>query len=172
MVTDKAATKENWYVLHTKPHKEYLVQELFQREGVATFLPEICVASPRRDRRATRPFFPHYLFAQFDPTHSVIARIRWTPGLRRIVSAGDRPVPVPHDIVNRIRRRLDIMGVIHPQDRFNSGDIVSITRGPFKDLDAVFDQRLSPDGRVRVFLELMGRLVATDLDVEDLRPRR
>jgi transcription antitermination factor NusG len=51
---------------------------------------------------------------------------------------------------------------------FKQGEIVRVARGPFEGLNAMFDRALSPEGRVRVLLELMGRLVAADLDVEDL----
>ena len=148
------------------------MRDLLRREGIEVYLPEVRVAVRRRDRRSSRPFFPHYLFANFDPQSGVIAKVRWTPGLRSIVSAGKQPMPVPSEVVNHIRNRLDRLGVVEPEDHFSTGDVVRIGRGPFKDLDAVFDQRLSPEGRVRVFLELMGRLVATDLDAEDLEPRR
>jgi hypothetical protein len=43
-----------------------------------------------------------------------------------------------------------------------------VLRGPFEGLDAVFDRRLSAQGRVRVVLEWMSRRVAAELDVEDL----
>jgi transcription antitermination factor NusG len=52
---------------------------------------------------------------------------------------------------------------------FRHGEIVHVTRGPFEGLNALFDRTLSPEGRVRVLLELMGRLVAADLDIGDLQ---
>ena len=101
----KGAADQRWFALYTKPHKEYVVRDLLQREGVEVYLPEVQVAVRRRGRRGSKPFFPHYLFAQFDPRDGVIARVRWTPGLRRIISAGERPVAVPPEIVNYIRSR-------------------------------------------------------------------
>jgi transcription antitermination factor NusG len=51
---------------------------------------------------------------------------------------------------------------------FRHGDHVRLTTGPFRDLDAVFDQRLSAKGRVRVLIEFLGRLTATEVDVDAL----
>jgi transcription elongation factor/antiterminator RfaH len=157
-----------WFALYTKPHKEYVVQGLLRSQDVETYLPEIAVAVRRRDRRDKRPFFPHYLFARLDPHGEQMPKVQWTPGLRRIVSAGGRPVPIPNEVVAHIRQRLETMVEEIALAPFEQGEIVRVTHGPFEGLDALFDRALSPDGRVRVLLELMGRLVAADLDLEDL----
>jgi transcriptional antiterminator RfaH len=159
---------ERWFALYTKPHKEYLVQGLLHNQQVETYLPESAVAMRRRDRRSTKPFFPHYLFARLDPHSDQMAKVRWTPGLRRIVSAGGQPVPIPNEVVAHIRHRLETMDEEMPVSPFEHGAIVHVTRGPFEGLNAMFDRALSPEGRVRVLLEIMGRLVAADLNVEDL----
>jgi transcriptional antiterminator RfaH len=144
------------------------VQGLLWDKRVEVYLPEVPVAVRRRDRREKKPFFPHYLFARLDLNDGRMAEVRWMPGVRRIVSAGGRPVPVPDEAVNYIRRRLATIVRIEPEGPFRKGDPVHIVRGPFEGLDAVFDRRLSPEGRVRVLLDLMGRQVATDLDLDDL----
>ena len=163
---------EHWFALYTKPHKEYQVRGLLRDQGVEVYLPEVRVAARRRDRRERKPFFPHYLFARLDPRDGLMARVRWTPGLRRVVSAGDRPVLVPDEVVAYVRRRLATMADVGPEDPFRKGDVVRIVRGPFEGLDAIFDRRLSAEGRVRVFLELVSRLVAAELDTGDLLSAR
>jgi len=160
----------HWFALYTKPHKEYLVRDLLSAQKVEVYLPEIAVKTRRRDRREKRPFFPHYLFARLDLQDSIIAKLRWTPGLRRIVAMGGRPVPVPDEVVQEIRRRLATIAQVEPEEPFRQGDVVHVMRGPFEGLDAVFDRRLSAQGRVRVFLQWMSRRVAAELDVEDLLP--
>jgi len=157
-----------WFALYTKPHKEYLVRDLLSAQKVEVYLPEIAVKRRRRDRRERRPFFPHYLFARLGSQDGMIAKLRWTPGLRCIVSTGGRPVPVPDEVVQEIRRSLATMAQVEPEEPFRPGDVVRIVRGPFEGLHAVFDRRLSPQGRVRVFLQWMSRRVPTDLDLEDL----
>lgn len=165
-------SEKRWFALYTKPHKEHLVRDLLRSRGAEVYLPEVVVVDQRRGERKRKPFFPHYLFARLDPRGSLIAKVRWTPGLRRIVSSGNRPVPVPDGVVNHIRRRLAQMGEMQKEGPFEKGDLVHVTRGPFKGLDAVFEEQLSPRGRVRVFLELMGRLTAAELDLRDLRAPR
>ena len=162
--------QDHWLALYTKPHKEYLVRDLLSAQKVEVYLPEVAVKTKRRDRRPKRPFFPHYLFARPDLQDGMMARLRWTPGLRSIVSMGGRPVPVPDGVVQEIRRRPANMEQVEPEDRFRQGEVVRVLRGPFEGLDAVFDRRLSAQGRVRVFLQWMSRRVAAELDVEDLLP--
>lgn len=162
------ASNEVWLALYTKPFKEYKVRNLLRVQGVEVYLPEITVQ--QRSGRKKKPFFPHYLFARLDPSSAVITDVRWTPGLRYIVRAGDRPAPVPDEVVEHIRRRLTRMGVVRPEERFKEGDVVRIGHGPLEGLEAVFDRRLSAEGRVRVLLQLVNRLVATELDAGDLLP--
>jgi transcriptional antiterminator RfaH len=162
------ARRERWFALYTKPHKEYVVQGLLRGQQVETYLPEIAVAVRRRDRRDKKPFFPHYLFVRLDPHSDQMAKVHWTPGLRRVVSAGGQPVPIPDETVAHIRQRLETEVEEQSAVPFRHGEIVHVTRGPFEGLNALFDRALSPQGRVRVLLEWMGRLVGADLDVEDL----
>lgn len=162
--------QEHWFALYTKPHKEHMVRDFLSAQKVQVYLPEIAVKTKRRGRRETRPFFPHYLFARPDPQDGTIAKLRWTPGLRCIVSMGERPVPVPDEVVQEIRRRLSTMAQVEPEEQFRQGDVVRIMGGHFEGLDAVFDRSLSAGGRVRVFLQWMSRRVAAELDVEDLLP--
>ncbi|MBN2006273.1 MAG: hypothetical protein JXA21_23165 [Anaerolineae bacterium] len=172
-VTDGESNKPqshcNWYALYTKPHKEHLVQEVLSSNGVKIYLPQIPVVVRRRDRRSMKPFLPQYLFAYFDPNEQHFADVCWTPGLRRIVSAGGRPVVVPDEVVMYLRRRLETMQEIDvPDAPFKKGEVIRIPRGPLEGIEAIFDQQITPKGRVLVFLNVMSRLVKTELDLEDL----
>ncbi|MEJ5308880.1 MAG: transcription termination/antitermination NusG family protein [Anaerolineae bacterium] len=159
----------NWYALYTKPHKEYLVQEVLLNCGVETYLPQIAVVVRRRDRRSMKPFLPQYLFAYFDPNAQRFADVCWTPGLRCIVSAGGRPVVVPDEVVMYLRRRLEHMATTDvPDAPFKKGEVIRIAHGPLEGLEAIFDQQITPKGRVLVFLNVMSRLVKAELDLEDL----
>lgn len=161
----------HWFALYTKPHKEYLVQNVLSSTGVETYLPEVAVVQQRRDRRSMKPFFPHYLFARFDPQSDQLVKAQWTPGLRRIVSAGGRPVPVPDEVVTYLRHSLrkrverDV-----PDSPYKKGDVVRVARGPLEGLEAIFDEQITPEGRVWVLLKVMSRLVRTELDLADLIP--
>ena len=161
---------QRWFALYTKPHKEYAVRDHLAGKKVEVYLPEIRNKTQRRDRPAKRPFFPHYLFARLDLQADIMAQVPWTPGLRRIVSFGGRPAPVPDEIIAHIRREVATMIDAEPEELFSKGESVRVQHGPFEGLNAVFDRRVSPEGRVRVLLQCMHRLMAAELDLDDLLP--
>ena len=160
----------HWFALYTKPHREYLVRDFLTGQKVEVYLPESRTRTRRPDRRGMKPFFPHYLFARLDLQDGAMAKVHWTPGRRRIVSFGHWLAPVPDEVVVHIRRRLTTMVEPKPEGLFKQDEVVYIIRGSFEALDAVFDRSLSAQGRVRVFLDMLDRQVAVELDLESLVP--
>jgi len=158
---------EHWYALYTKPKKERQVETLLEGQGIETFLPTVQRKVRRRDRPDQMVYFPCYLFARIDFEVIPYSSVAWMPGMRRIVSLGDRPAVVDGAIVDLIRRRLGEIEEVG-WNRFKQGDRVRITSGPLRDLDAVFDQPLSAADRVRVLLKVMGRMTPVDLDPSQL----
>jgi len=160
---------EQWYTLHTKPNAEYQVTMALQQRGVKTYLPEI-EAPKSHNKRKKKPFFPCYLFSKVDLDAVGISRLQWTPGLRRIVNFQDRPVPVPDEVIDLIRRKLGEIKAtgglpIHP---FKPGDTVRITDGPFRDMLAIFDGPTTPSERVQVLLDILGHASRVQIEVNDL----
>ena len=90
-----------------------------------------------------------------------------SPGMRRIVSTGDQPAIVADEIVALVRRRLEGAEEVDP-DSPQQGDRVRITSGPLRDLEAVFDQSLSSADRVRILLDVMGRMTPVDIDRSEI----
>ena len=162
-------TGDLWVALYTQPHKEQMVSEFLQGEGLEVYLPQVRNKVQRGDRRSLRPFFPHYLFLQH-PGAEKLAEVRWTPGLRQIVAFGNRPALIPDQLIQSIRKRLKTFE-LGDEDPFKPGQKVRIIRGPFEGMEAIFDQRLSGKDRVRVFFELVNRLqVSVEMSQQDLLP--
>lgn len=158
-----------WLALYTQPHKEYMVREYLESVGMGVYLPELLNKVQRSDRRARRPFFPNYIFVQ-NPGEDRLYEIRWIPGLRQIVTFGNKAALVPNALIEEIRERLKTFE-LPEKELFKAGDRIKIIRGPFEGIDVIFDRRLSDRDRVRVFLELLNRVhVPLELDLEDLLP--
>jgi transcriptional antiterminator RfaH len=96
-------------------------------------------------------------------------RARSAPGVAYFVGAAGRPSAEPDDLVEEIRGRVAAPPPPNPQPPFGPGDRVLITGGPFAGLEAIFEHRLSPAGRVRVFLQIVTQLLKVDLHVDQLR---
>jgi len=155
--------------LYTKPHKEQQVRNLLQEQGIETYLPTVRRKIQRRDRPERVVYFPCYLFARVDFQATPRSSIAWMPGMRRIISFGENPAVVDDEIVFLVRRRLgDIEEVGY--GKLKQGDRVRITSGPLRDLEAIFDQPLSAAHRVRVLLDVMGRMTPADIDYSDIKP--
>lgn len=159
---------KQWYALYTKPHKEHQVDGLLQEAGIETYLPTVQRKPRRRDRPDRIVYFPCYLFARLDLEDTPLSTIAWMPGMRNIVSAGEKPVPVSDELIEVVRRRLrrtDSLGY----HNLRRGDAVRITSGPLRDLEAVFDQPLSATNRVRILLEVMGSMTAVTIDYKKVK---
>ena len=159
---------KHWYALYTKPHKEHQVNAQLQGEGIETYLPTVPRRIKRRDRSDRVVYFPCYLFARLDFAVTPHSSIAWLPGLRRIVSAGDKPVIVDDEILALIRRRLKDFEETG-YDGLKKGDRVRITSGPLRDLEAAFDQPLSAANRVRILLDVMGRMTPVSVDYSQIK---
>ena len=156
---------EHWYALYTKPHKERHVSNFLRSKGFETYLPTIQVR--KNGQKKTKPFFSCYLFVRLDPAAGFSA-VRWTPGLRRIVSFGGKPAVVPDHVISLIQRRVAEMGELDYSSRFQSGDRVAIKSGPLKYFEAIFDRALSNRERAMVLVDLLGRWTRCEVDVSCL----
>lgn len=160
---------EHWYALYTKPRKERQVDALLQGRGIETYLPTARRKVRRRDRPDRVVYFPCYLFARLDFTVTPHSSIAWMPGVRRIVNLGEQPAIVADEIVDLIRERLSDFEEVGYR-RLRKGDRVRIRSGPLRDLEAIFDQPLSSKDRVRVLLNVMGRMTPAEIDYSEISP--
>lgn len=159
---------KNWYALHTKVNHERKVSRILSQRNIETYVPEIQLST--RDRVKIRPFFPGYLFMHLDLDKTNPAHWQWTPGLRRIVAYGRKPIPVPEEVISLIKYELNEMASKKGRRSFDfePGDIVRIKEGPFEDMLAIFDKETSPDGRVQVLLTALNRSVRLSIAGSDL----
>ena len=145
------------------------MDQLLKDRGIETYLPIVHRYIVRRKREEPTPFFPSYLFARVDLQSNDYLTVRRTPGLRGIVSFDGRVASVPDDVVVEIRERLPRLeesGYFDGKALYQHDDRVRVKSGPLKGLEAIFDRALSQRGRVKIFLELLGRLTACEVDLD------
>jgi transcriptional antiterminator RfaH len=160
---------ERWYALYTKPKKEQQVAAQLEEEGIETYLPTVQRKVRRRDRPDRVVYFPCYLFARLDFEVVPRSSIAWMPGIRRIVAFGEQPAVVDDQLIRLIRRRLEDVEEVG-YGGLRQGDRVRIQSGPLRDLEAIFDRPLSSADRVRILLDVVGRMTPVDIDYSDLKP--
>ncbi len=138
---------EDWFVLNTKPKKEFQVEKLFQECGFKVYNPKYI-----QDNKIF-PFFSGYEFIYFNHPGEY-KKVKYTRGVKRIVGNVQGPIPVQEKIIEEIKKR-EINGFIE-LDKYGSepeaGDEVQIMEGAMKGLKGIFKKELTPKERAIVLL--------------------
>jgi len=159
----------NWCALYTKPHKERQVGGFLEGKGYEVYVPGIRVR--RRGRERFQQLFSCYLFARLNGADD-FASVRFTPGLRRIVSFGGEPAIVPDETIALTRERVARMQESRYRTYpFKRGDRVAIRSGPFADFEAVFEHGLSSRDRARILVDCLGRWTRCEVAIDSLKKR-
>lgn len=140
---------KKWYLLYTKPRQEKLALINLINQSYEVFLPLIKLEKINKGFRGVveEPLFPRYLFIRLDRFGSQSwAPIRSTYGVSCLVKFGHQFAEVGDELVTCIQKHLNTIPITK---KFKSGDMVTITQGPFKDIDAVFK---TYDGNERAIL--------------------
>ncbi|HKY08339.1 MAG TPA: transcription termination/antitermination NusG family protein [Candidatus Binatia bacterium] len=157
-----------WYVVYSKPHKEEQVRFHLGLKGIESFFPRLQLPVGMGAKKRITPLFPNYLFVRVDlasEAHFVV----WSPGVKRIVSFSDRPVPVQETVVRFLKDQADGAGVIRARSRLTAGEQVEITGGPFNGFVGIIENPPNAKGRVKILLKLLSRQISVKLGVEFIR---
>lgn len=157
----------NWFCVHTKPLKE-APAATYCREalGVETYFPRL-----RREKLVRRvrqvvcsPLFPRYFFSRLDVA-SQFRAVRFAPDVLDIVSFGGRPAIVGDEIIAGLRawagEALDLISI---QPALRPGDLVQVTAGPLRGLQAVIMEENPKTDRVAVLLSILSCGARTIVD--------
>ena len=154
---------QRWIVLFTQPRKERMAQEVLAGREIETYLPTVRPAQFRRNRPHAIPLFPRYLFAHVDCDIVPKSSLMWMPGVVNVVSFGGEPAIVDQHVIDLIKERSAKLNE-HGYGGFKHGDRVRITRGPLSDLEGIFDKPMSASGRVRILIDMLGRVTACEIE--------
>jgi transcriptional antiterminator RfaH len=151
-----------WCAVNTKVNAEDKAVFHLARQGFKVMLPKHLKrrAHARKIEWVPRPLFPGYLFVEIDPERSPWRAIRSTVGIFDIIRFGDKPAPVPEEVIDEIRARQDENGLIKTHDghNFKPGDAVRVLQGALGEFEALFESA-DDRNRVTVLLNMLGRQV-------------
>lgn len=162
-----------WYVVQCKGGETFRAAENLGNQDYELFHPILEVQKKRRGKLlwVSEPLFPHYLFIRLDRLASNWRPIRSTRGVLKIVTFGDRPLPVDDALIETLRQHGSDGDGDGANVYFRAGETVEITEGPFKDLQAVFASHKG-DERAVVLLSLLHRQQRLEMPVAHLRAQR
>jgi transcriptional antiterminator RfaH len=138
---------KNWFVINTKPKKEFQVEKLFTEGGIKIYNPKYM------HENKIKAFFPGYGFIYFDfPAQYQL--VRYTRGVKRVVGNRSSPTPIPEEVISEIKSR-EIDGLIELYkygEEPEVGDEIEVMEGPLKGLRGIFRKELSAKERVIILL--------------------
>jgi len=151
--------KTKWYVVNTNPRCEELVATLLKKEGIEAFLPKL-----KNHHQKMEPLFPGYLFINFNSNNSNWSKINFTQGVRKLISFGGRPVPVPEKIIHLIGYGVAKRGYVVEKLNLRPGDRVRFNKGHLAGLEGKFTGEVSGKERVKILLETIYRPFTVEAD--------
>jgi transcriptional antiterminator RfaH len=159
-----------WYVARTEPRAEFLAADELTGDGIEVFFPRVRDTRPRLGHSEI-PLFQGYLFIRCDPQINGWPSFRRSHRIAGWVTFGGEVPSLPDEVVASLSERWEM---IKQQGghlkRFLPGDKIRIEAGAFQGLAEVVEEAKSPQGRAKVLLQFMGRLVEAHIPWENLKP--
>ncbi len=162
---------ERWFVAQTLCRREKLARLHLGAQGFRSFFPRFhkTVRHARSLREVIAPVFPGYIFVVLNPERDRWRSINGTFGVARLVSAHQRPTPVPTAVVEALLASVDELGLVRFDASLKPGQPVRLVAGPLAQVLGIL-QRLDGKGRVQVLLNIMGGQAAVMMDRAHLTP--
>lgn len=139
--------------MHSKPQKELFLLNQLHSNRIEAYLPML----NSRTTGKARPFFPGYLFICVDIAITGISELLWIPGSKGVVCYGGTPANVPDQFIQQLKSKIDTIesGPAPRKLPYKPGDVVRLCSGPFEGYQAVFNQYLPEQDRVRLLLKTL-----------------
>lgn len=160
-----ASPSLRWYAFRATARQEATAEAHLADQGYATFLPRLNVTRRHARRAETRQvwLFPRYGFVALDLTRQPWRRVNGTRGVEGLVMAADRPLAVPHGVVEDLCARADADGVVDFSRGLTPGSAVKLVSGPFAGAYGTL-VKLDDRGRAELLLALMTGAVRLRVD--------
>lgn len=150
---------KSWYVVNTKPHREFKVINYLNSKNITIFMPKLLVSRShaRQVKKVLRPLFPSYFFVYINIEHS-FRLVKSTIGVKGMLTNGNKPTCVHQDVMQNLFNNTDANGILKKPrvNVFKTGQKVEISDGIFKGKVGSF-YSMSAKDRISVLLDFFGR---------------
>lgn len=174
MAKQEIEQPRNWYAIHTYSGYESAVQRnLKQRAeslGMTDKIFNVIVPIEKKIKvkgtkrvEVEEKIYPGYVLVDMIVTDDSWYVVRNTPRVTGFVGSGNQPVPVDPKEIENIFSRMSEDQSKH-EIALESGEIVIIADGPFKDYEGKVDEVDTERGKVKVLVSIFGRETPVELD--------
>ena len=166
---ENGASVKSWYIIRTVSRSEHLAALEIQESGLEVFLP--CAPSPSLPANSQEaPLFPGYLFVNCALTLETRLMMDRAKHFAGWIQFDNTIAMVPDEVVQELQSRLLAMNRDHTAWRsFSAGETVYVTSKLFQGLAEIANGSVSTQGRIKVLLQFMGRLVPTQIPWANLQ---
>lgn len=160
-----------WHTIQSqKKHEHLAAAQLSAIDGVEIFCPRIRFERLSRHSnkgkvRVTEALFPGYLFARFD-YENLHRAVRYAPGVAKIVHFGDQIPLLPDEAIEELRHMASEEQELIPV--IEIGTDVQLAGGVWTGFEAVVTGFVEAKQRVKVLIDLLGRLIETEVPFEQV----
>jgi transcriptional antiterminator RfaH len=160
-----------WFLAQVKPNADQRARRNLERQHFMTFQPLERRTRLRGGKFTTvlSPFFPGYLFISYPESPAPWSLVNSTYGVTRLVSFAGKPAPVPAPIIVALQAACGPDGVVTRAYELAPGSRVEVVSGAFTHFIGEVE-RLTPDHRVLILLDFIGKQTRVNLQAADLRP--
>lgn len=169
----------NWYAIHTYAgYENAVVRNLKQRIeslGMEEKIFDVVVPTEKKIKvkggkriEEEEKIYPGYVLVDMIVDDDSWYIVRNTPRVTGFVGSGVNPVPLQKGEIDELFSRMNASSVKHNID-LETGDIVTITDGPFKDLDGKVESVDTERGKVHVLVSMFGRETPVEIDFIQVR---
>jgi transcription antitermination factor NusG len=158
----------DWFAIQVWTGRERVSAEHLGVRGYEVFLPMYREQRRWADRVkiVERALFAGYIFCRFDGV--AVGKIVTTPGVRKVLTDGSRPVPVSRDEVEAIRRVASIGLEMEPWQYLQVGHRVRVAIGPLQGTEGIV-LRVKNRHRLILSMGVLQRSVSVEVETEWLR---
>ena len=160
---------QDWYAVRTRSRHEKVTSLYLERRGFEVFLPLVDRIRQWKDRRVhvQFPLFPGYSFIRCGVKHH--RQVKMAVGVVELVGVAGRPVPVPEEEVEAVRRLVTSILPVDPHPTLEPGMAVEVIRGPLAGVRGVLIRK-GPRTRLLVGITLLSQGASVDIAASDVAP--
>lgn len=182
-----------WYLVQCAGKSDPYVLDWLGKLNFETYYPKVREMRPVPKRKLTQsqrtavmqimrpqvvPFFPRYVFVRFDIRSGVWRDIFAFAGVVGMHCHEDRPAPIADVLIDSLRAR-ELEGAIPGKTPskliFKLGERVRVSDGPFASFYGTIEkladvpiEQIDPDTRIKVAVDIFGRLTPVELEISQL----